>query len=172
MQAITRRDDGIRISTGRIELVAPEARAHLAEALGSIGRFHGGSGEQAPGGDFPVPRAASAIPYVLSLRLLTRGREKSRSGEAEAIVLVRDPLSRNAAAARMLRNVFGLTQAEANLAQALQAGVSLDTYAQTQAISLNTVYTHLRRIKEKTDCHRLAELIRKLNDLQVPLRPE
>jgi DNA-binding CsgD family transcriptional regulator len=119
-----------------------------------------------------VPRAASAIPYVLSLRLLTRGREKSRSGEAEAIVLVRDPLSRNAAAARMLRNIVGLTQAEANLAQALQAGVSLDNYAQTQAISLNTVYTHLRRIKEKTDCHRLAELIRKLNDLQVPLRPE
>jgi DNA-binding CsgD family transcriptional regulator len=37
-------------------------------------------------------------------------------------------------------------------------------------LSLNTVYTHLRRIKEKTICHRMPELIRKLNDLHIPLR--
>jgi DNA-binding CsgD family transcriptional regulator len=28
----------------------------------------------------------------------------------------------------------------------------------------------VRRIREKTGCKRMAELIRKLNDLQVPLR--
>jgi DNA-binding NarL/FixJ family response regulator len=39
-------------------------------------------------------------------------------------------------------------------------------------VSVNTVYTHLRRIKEKTGCTRMPELIRKLNDLHVPLRIE
>ena len=39
-----------------------------------------------------------------------------------------------------------------------------------RALSLNTAYTHLRRIKEKTGCKHMAELIRWLNDLHVPLR--
>jgi len=79
-------------------------------------------------------------------------------------------MSRNAATIRMLRDIFGLTDAEASLAQALQAGTPLGEYADTRAVSLNTVYTHLRRIKEKTGCNRMAELIRRLNNLQVPLR--
>ncbi len=69
-----------------------------------------------------------------------------------------------------MRDVFGLTESEAHLAQALQSGVPIGNYARDRALSLNTVYTHLRRLKEKTGCHRMPELIRKLNDLQVPLR--
>jgi DNA-binding CsgD family transcriptional regulator len=65
---------------------------------------------------------------------------------------------------------LALTDAEASLAQALQTGVPLGDYAQARAVSLNTVYTHLRGIKEKTGCHSMGELIRKLNDLQIPLR--
>ena len=30
--------------------------------------------------------------------------------------------------------------------------------------------THLRRIRDKTGCRRLSELVRKLNELRVPLR--
>jgi DNA-binding CsgD family transcriptional regulator len=52
----------------------------------------------------------------------------------------------------------------------VQSGMSPGDYAREHAVSVNTVYTHLRRIKEKTGCHRMAELIRRLNDLQVPLR--
>jgi DNA-binding CsgD family transcriptional regulator len=89
---------------------------------------------------------------------------------AVAIVFVRDPLSRNPAAAQMLREVFGLTEAEAALAFALQAGIPIAAYARERDVSINTVYTHLRRLKDKTGCTRLSELIRKLNDLQVPLR--
>ena len=74
------------------------------------------------------------------------------------------------AAIRTLRDVFGFTAAEASIAQALQAGTSLGEYARTHALSLNTIYTHLRRIKEKAGCHRMAELVRKLGDLQMPLR--
>ena len=67
---------------------------------------------------------------------------------------------------------FGLTPTEAGLARAIQSGISFDRYARERAVSLNTVYTHLRRLKEKTGCKRLSELIRKLNDLQAPLRLE
>ena len=53
------------------------------------------------------------------------------------------------------------------MAAALCAGVSPDDYARERRLSRNTVYTHLRRIKEKTGCTRLPELIRKLNDART-----
>ena len=42
---------------------------------------------------------------------------------ALAIIFVRDPLGRNVAAASVMRDVFGLTDSESHLAQALQSGV-------------------------------------------------
>jgi DNA-binding CsgD family transcriptional regulator len=51
----------------------------------------------------------------------------------------------------------------------MQIGTAPSDYARKQLISLNTVYTLLRRIKEKAGCKRIPELIRKLNDLQPPL---
>jgi DNA-binding CsgD family transcriptional regulator len=66
--------------------------------------------------------------------------------------------------------MFGFTKAEASVAHALQSGLSPDEYARQRRVSPNTVYTHVHRIKQKTGCRRLAQLIRKLNDLQVPLR--
>jgi len=123
------------------------------------------------GADFPVARASGAPPYLVSVRPIPRNRRDSRPEmAADAIVFIRDPTSRNTAAIRLLREVFGLTDAEASLAQALQSGISPGDYAAARAVSLNTVYTHLRRIKEKTGCNRMAELIHKLNDLQVPAR--
>ena len=69
-----------------------------------------------------------------------------------------------------MRELFGLTEAEAALAQALQSGVTLTEYARQRALSLNTVYTHLRRLREKTGRNRMAELIHRLNELRLPLR--
>ena len=67
-------------------------------------------------------------------------------------------------------DVLQLTEAEALLAQALQAGVRLRDHARARGISINTIYAHLRNIKQKTDCHRMGELIRRLNDLQAVAR--
>ena len=82
-------------------------------------------------------------------------------------MFVHDPLQQHAGTIAILRDAFGLTEAEAGVAKALQDGVALGDYASKRVLSLNTIYTHLRRIKEKTACHRMPELIRKLNDLQV-----
>jgi hypothetical protein len=46
----------------------------------------------------------------------------------------------------------------------------LREFVQLSPRSANTAYTHLRRIKEKTGCKHMAELIRWLNDLHLPLR--
>jgi DNA-binding CsgD family transcriptional regulator len=85
-------------------------------------------------------------------------------------LFVRDPLQRHRRPAQIFREALGLTEAEANLALALQEGMTVTDYARSRAVSANTAYTHLRRIKEKTGCKHMPELIRWLNDLRVPLR--
>jgi DNA-binding CsgD family transcriptional regulator len=167
--AIAQRSDGIALRKGMIEMTATSARARLHAAIAAAFGMQGGNSQTSAGADFPVPRKDGATPYLLHMRPLLNKDGESR-GEPSAIVFVRDPLNQNAAAVRILREVFGLTDAEALLAQAVQAGISLACYARSHAVSLNTVYTHLRRIREKTGCNRMAELISKLNDLHVPLR--
>jgi DNA-binding CsgD family transcriptional regulator/GAF domain-containing protein len=169
--AIAGHNDGLRIVRGRIEFAAPQAQARLAAALAAICQLTGGDPETAEHADFPAPRATDMPAYVVSLRPLLAARSRQRNN-AVAIMFVRDPLGRNPAAARMLRELYRLTAAEANLALAIQAGQSLPEYARQTGVSLNTIYTHLRRIKDKTGCQRMAALNRLLRDLQVPLRRE
>jgi DNA-binding CsgD family transcriptional regulator len=168
LQAIARRADGIRIRRGVIEFVAPDAGTRFSAALAGIHRMR--AGHVGATGDFPVPRRA-APPYLVSVRPVAHsGRDHDGETQATALVFVHDPLQRVAGMIRVLREVFGLTEAEASVADALHAGTPLGDYARERNVSLNTVYTHLRRIKEKTGCTRMAELIRKFNDLRLPLR--
>ena len=83
---------------------------------------------------------------------------------------VRNPPDDGADDIGLLRDVFGLTNAEAGVALALRRGVSLSDYAKAQGVSQNTVYTHLRRVRDKTGCHRLPELIGRLNEIRTLLR--
>jgi DNA-binding CsgD family transcriptional regulator/PAS domain-containing protein len=170
-RAIARRGDDIRMHRGAVAIVDPVARSHFAEAIGAASKMRTDAAE--PGStDIAVARRGGIQPYIVSVRpLVAAARERQESG-ADVIVFVHDPLQRNAATTRMLRELFGMTEAEADLARALQTGATPGDYALARAVSLNTVYTHLCRLKEKTRCRRMPELIRKLNDLQVSLRVE
>jgi DNA-binding CsgD family transcriptional regulator len=168
-----RRRDGLRLVKGAIEIADPEARLRLARAIaGAGGTADANSGAETLA-DFPASRPSRSPPYIVSVRPLVDRHDKlgAKSG-ATVIVFVRDPLKPNANAAHLMREIYGFTEAEANLAQAIRIGMPLADYAEARHVSLNTIYTHLRRIKEKADCTRMADLIRKLNDLQVPLRLE
>lgn len=171
LQAICRRKDGIGLKKGSFDFVVPETRTRFGAALSAAIELP--AGQTAAGTtDIAVSRGAGIPPYLLSVRPLRRKRGRDPDERAVAMVFVRDPLGRNLAESEILREVFGFTNAEADLARALQAGASVNQYARGRAVSLNTVYTHLRRIKEKTNCTRMGELIQKLSELQLPLRRE
>jgi DNA-binding CsgD family transcriptional regulator len=167
--ALARRGDGLRIRKGTVAFAAGAPNDRFAAALGAAARWRAGEIEADAAGDFALPRKHDGMPYLVSVRPLPR-EARRHDGAAVAIVFVRDPLARHAGSIAVLRDAFGLTEAEAGVAKALQDGVALGDYARARMLSLNTIYTHLRRIKEKTRCNRMAELIRRLNDLQVPLR--
>ena len=170
LQAAARRNDGIRLRKGSIEFAAADARTRFNAAVALAARLSAGEPDKASAGDFTAGRSVGGPPYLVSVRPLIDKRGPSPPSQTIAIVFVRDPLAHGTAATGTLRELFGLTAAEAALAQALQSGITLGDYARRRGLSLNTVYTHLRRLREKTGSSRMAELIHKLNELRLPLR--
>lgn len=169
-QAIARRGDALRLRRSAIEFLDGAARDKFDAAVASVVALAAGKTHAASAADFVAARSTAGPPYLVSVRaIFERPRHHAPLGGI-AIVFIRDPQARGGVSTGALRQLFALTEAEAALAQALQSGVTLAVYARQRSLSLNTVYTHLRRLREKTGCSRMPELIRKLNDLQVPLR--
>ncbi|BCJ91878.1 hypothetical protein IZ6_26130 [Terrihabitans soli] len=171
-RAFARRGDGFRVHKGAVEFLSPEARALFEPALAEIAGTRKAGAPSAPP-DFPLPRTGGAPPYICSVRPVAASERRWDRTAAIAVVFIRDPLKQgDEQAAAIARLAFGLTEAEAHLATALQSGVALAQYARTRKLSLNTVYTHLRRIKEKTGTRRMADLTSKLGALKPPLKGE
>jgi len=169
LQALGRLNDGIRLKQNVITFSPAEAQARFAAALASTRDLRDKNLSSMPA-DFTVARPSGGPSYLVSVRPLAGERHGAVEASADVIVFVRDPLMENEGASRVFREAFGLTRAEAGLAQALQSGVSMSEYARSRSVSITTVYTHMRSIKEKTGCRRMAELIRRLNSVHVPLR--
>ena len=169
LQRTLRSNDGLTIKKGQIEFAAPETRQRFAQVFATT--IRAGPSDSAGQGDFPAPRRSNGPAFLVSLRPLARQSRGVRHDErAAAILFVRDPLQREASPTRLLRELFDLTAAEADLAGALQTGIAIEAYGRSRHLSRNTVYTHLRHIKEKTGARNMTELFRKLNDTNSSLR--
>ena len=144
LRTLAGRNRDFRIDRDSIEFAAPELRSRFAAALGAVERVHQVDAAFLTT-DFAVPREA-------------------------AMLLVHDPLQQNFAASKMLQDLYGLTNAEAQLVQALGTGMTAVAYAKSRNISVTTVYTHLRRTREKTGWKSVAELTRRFHELNVSLR--
>jgi DNA-binding CsgD family transcriptional regulator len=171
-RAITQRNDGIGTHDGKVEIAAAAARTKFERAVAAILHPRVGGAPGVGASDLAVAHSGSTVHYLLSVRpvVMSACAVDLAESQARVAVFVRDSLYRNTAAIRILCNVLQLTEAEALLAQALQAGVRLRDYARARGISINTIYAHLRNIKQKTGSHRMSELIRRLNDLQAVAR--
>jgi len=157
-----------RICRDSIEFATPELRGRFASALGAAQRMREPNAAYLAT-DFAVPREGLP-PYTVSVRPLMHGGGEPTHPEAAAMLMVHDPLQQNRAAGGMLQELYGLTNAEAQLVQALGGGMTAVAYAQARKISVTTVYTHLRRTREKTGWKSVAELTRRFHEVNVALR--
>ena len=151
------RADVVRVRSNAIEFLSAAATQRYRAALASLGRPLQEGGSLAL--DFVAPRG-DLPPYVVSIRPL-RG---TRDGAA-ALMFIHDPLSEDSG--EFLRAAFGLTTAEAHVAEALRRGIAPDEYARRQGVSINTVYTHVRRIKVKCRKARMVDLVHLLNTVRT-----
>jgi DNA-binding CsgD family transcriptional regulator len=81
------------------------------------------------------------------------------------LIHIIDPEREARPLAEVLRSLFGLTSAEADLARKLMTGMRIEEIAAERGVQLTTVRTQLRALFSKTDTNRQAELVRLLTRL-------
>jgi DNA-binding CsgD family transcriptional regulator len=93
------------------------------------------------------------------------------AAEPEVLLLISDPAAGVHVRASRLRELFGLTTAEARLARAMARGTSLQGFATAAGISEGTARAQLKSVFAKTNTHRQAELVALLARVAAPIRP-
>lgn len=170
LRMLAARGGDFRIDRNAIEFSTADLRGRFAAALGAAHRVQKPATPMLPA-DFAVPRDNGLPPYTVSVRPLPRPGQDAAHRNAVAMLLVHDPLQRTLSAGHMLRQLYGLTNAESQLVEALSTGMTAVVYARNRGVSITTVYTHLRRTREKTGWKSVAELTRRFHELNVALRP-
>ena len=151
-------DDGLRIERGCITAESSHADAELEHG---IARLSKAESQEIWGGSFLCPRPSGRRPYIVHvLPVEANSFATLRSGRAMVIIV--DPERQPEPPAILLRRLYGLTKAEAEVALLVMRGEGLTPIAEELSVSLTTVKTHLRHIFDKTGIHRQAELVRLL----------
>lgn len=116
-----------------------------------------------------LPDAAGRPRAVVHAAALGANGYEGEDGRAARAVVFVYPLDRAAAVApETLRQLFGLTPAEAAAALALPAGGSLAAIAGRLGISVNTLKSQLKAVYAKTQTQRQVDLLKLLASLGPP----
>ena len=111
----------------------------------------------------PLPRPGR-LPLMAIGLPIARGR-RFADFELGAAIMFRDPEVLELPPAHMVREVFGLTPAESEVALGMGSGCGLKDIARRRACSVNTVRTLASRVFQKTGCRRQSEVVRVIGAL-------
>lgn len=182
-------DTAVFLVDEELRLLHANAAAGALLVRGSALRLLNGRLMQQDSGSAPslgrmVRAALAATPGPQSLCLERRGHppllltaapfpapDAPPGQRPRAVVMARDPEAHQLSC-DALRQLFGLTPAEAGVAQALAHGDALDEIAVDLTISLHTVKTHLQKLFRKTGTRRQGELVALLHAAPVAMPPE
>lgn len=109
----------------------------------------------------PLPAGGRIDLSIISLR--------SSTGRRDVLVTAPAPEGADQTLGHRLRNLHGLTRAEANLAARLAQGATPAEIAEARGVSLGTVRSQIKAVSVKLDCHRQIDIVAKVNALP-PLR--
>ena len=88
--------------------------------------------------------------------------------DAVAVIFISDPDQKSSSPPAILRQLYGLTQAETRLALTLLEGKSLGEAAELRHVAQETVRTQVKSIFQKTGTKRQGELVRLLTRFSDP----
>jgi len=151
-------EDGLRIERGCIIAESSHANTELEH---SIARLSKPESQDIWGGSFLCARPSGRRPYIVHV-LPVEANSFAALHHGRAMIIIVDPERQPEPPAILLRRLYGLTKAEAQVALLVMRGEGLMPIAEALSVSLTTVKTHLRHIFDKTGIHRQAELVRLL----------
>ncbi len=159
-ERIFRAEDGLCMRSGRITATSTHAQHKLCCAIQNALAAEGSTVRR--GRSFTCLRPSGRRPYVIDVLPSYRRDAEGPLRQPMALVLIIDPEDEPEPAAALLRRLYRLTNAEAEIALHVMHGADLKQISEELSISSTTVRTHLQHIFDKTDTHRQAELVRLL----------
>ncbi len=159
-EQIFRAEDGLCARSGRIAATSTHAERELHCAIQNALADERSAVRR--GRSLTCCRPSGKRPYVIHVLPSHRRGAAEPPTQAMALVLIIDPEDEPAPAAALLRRLYHLTEAEAEVALHVMHGADLKHISDELSISLTTVRTHLQHVFDKTDTHRQAELVRLL----------
>jgi len=153
---VNTRGDGLGIVGNRLRLLDARDDARLQALIGRAILRDGAAAASA--GIMRAPRPSGKHPYGIFVTPVSREYAALTSVRPAVCVMITDADRRLSLTTR-LRAMFGLTDAEARLADRLAAGDDVRTAAATLGITYGTARTRLVEIFQKTNTHRQAELV-------------
>jgi DNA-binding CsgD family transcriptional regulator len=153
--------DGLVVRASILRAVSPSVDTALQRAVSSALGL--GSTSTRTADWLSIPRSAGQNCYVV--HVLPYIAAPTSSHEPRALVFIVDPQGRRVCSAELLRRVYGLTIAEADVALRIADGRGIKPIADELSLSTATVKTHLQRVFLKTGTHRQAELVRLLLEI-------
>lgn len=147
--------DGLNVDHGKTLRLARSDETQELHNLISVAAQNRTSARE--GGALSVTRPSYARAFSLLIVPLTQDQHAGAQGAVA--IFVTDPERYNEPPTAILARLYGLTDAEARLLQALIVGKKLETVAEENGVSLNTVRSHLKQVFRKTDTNRQPELV-------------
>jgi DNA-binding CsgD family transcriptional regulator/PAS domain-containing protein len=158
-QQMVAASDGLFV---RVDVIAPTESSRRAEFSALVHACTSGELGQA-GGALSLGRSMQRRPIqvlVTPVRVMDKHRASVR-----VLILATDPERTVHFPDAILRQTYGLTPAETEIANALLTGFSLEEIAQLRKVSIGTVRSQMKGLMGKTDTQRQGDLIRLLSTL-------
>lgn len=152
--------DGLRMRSKRIEATRGSTNDHFRRSIrhACVAQHNGARN----GDSLACARPSGKRPYIIHV-LPLRANDHSPT---RAIVMIIDPELDSEPPKMLIQRLFGLTNAEAEVALRVMRGDGLKPISEDMALSIATIKTHVHHVFGKTDTHRQAELVRLLSAIQ------
>ena len=159
-ECIFRGEDGLYLRSGRVGATSTSAERELTAAIHNALICERSCVRR--GWSLTCVRPSGKRPYVVHVLPFHHRDADEPDRRPIALVLIIDPEDEPEPATALLRRLFHLTRAEADVALRVMHGADLREIADQLSVSLPTVRTHLQHVFDKTNTHRQAELVRLL----------
>jgi DNA-binding CsgD family transcriptional regulator len=153
----------IRASDGHVQAIEPAANAQLRKAIENLGRADGEASEH----EFCLVRSSAEKPGAIGcLRLL----QSLSGGEPAIAFFITETGQKSHYGLDGFAEAYGLSKAEARTLKALVEAQTPANAAVRLNVALSTVKSHIRKIFQKTNISRQADLLRLVESCRTPFR--
>jgi DNA-binding CsgD family transcriptional regulator len=170
-RSILEQHDGFSVDRSGLHAQRPSDEATLQQTLRAT--LEDDAAKRRPESHFMAisrPSGRRAYPVMVSRLLSAIG--DSALHDAVAVLFISDLEGRSFGRTGMLRDLYELTRAEAELVDLLCDGIAIDEAARRRGVTTNTARSQLKQVFSKTGTSRQADLLRLVLAGIAPIRDD